>query len=111
MKVKTSELIGAALDWAVATCEGYSASISKSGEVIIIREGVVDYFDPHRNWGWGGPIIQRERIAIDYDHDVWNAAKYGLSWYTGGPTPLIAAMRCFCCSKFGPEVEVPEELP
>lgn len=27
-----------------------------------------------------------------------------------GPTPLIAAMRAFCCSKLGDEVEVPDAL-
>lgn len=27
-----------------------------------------------------------------------------------GPTPLIAAMRCFVASKLGDEVEVPDEL-
>jgi hypothetical protein len=27
-----------------------------------------------------------------------------------GPTPLIAAMRCYVASKFGDEVETPEEL-
>ena len=27
-----------------------------------------------------------------------------------GPTPLIAAMRCYVASKLGDEVEVPEEL-
>lgn len=27
-----------------------------------------------------------------------------------GPTPLIAAMRCYCCAKLGYEVTIPEEL-
>jgi hypothetical protein len=27
-----------------------------------------------------------------------------------GPTVLIAAMRCFCCSQLGDEIEIPEEL-
>jgi hypothetical protein len=27
-----------------------------------------------------------------------------------GPTPLIAAMRCYVASKLGDEVEVPKEL-
>jgi hypothetical protein len=27
-----------------------------------------------------------------------------------GPTPLIAAMRCYVASKLGDEVEVPDEL-
>jgi len=27
-----------------------------------------------------------------------------------GPTPLIAAMRCYVASKLGDEVEIPQEL-
>jgi hypothetical protein len=27
-----------------------------------------------------------------------------------GPTPLIAAMRCYVASKLGDEVDIPEEL-
>jgi hypothetical protein len=30
--------------------------------------------------------------------------------WSRGPTPLIAAMRCYVASKLGDEVDVPEEL-
>ena len=41
---------------------------------------------------------------------TWTAwVKYG-SYKQDGPTPLIAAMRCFCCSKMGDVVDIPEEL-
>lgn len=117
--MKTIKVSGATpvqLDWAVATCEGYSVAVSESGEVIIIREGVVDYFDPHRNWGWGGPIIERENISVGYQGHL--GVPLDSLWYATnrddagglGPTPLIAAMRCFCCVKLGDTVEVPEEL-
>ena len=113
-KIRTSELTYAALDWVVATCEGYSVSISESGEVIIMREGVVDYFDPHRNWGWGGPIIEREKIQINpsISSDAWGAAnpsKDQCVW-VWAETPLIAAMRSFVASRLGKEVEVPDDL-
>jgi hypothetical protein len=32
------------------------------------------------------------------------------SYTLDGPTPLIAAMRCYVASKLGDEVELPEEL-
>ena len=117
-KIRTSKLTYAALDWVVATCEGYSVSISESGEVIIMREGVVDYFDPHRNWGWGGPIIQREAHNL-FKHNggtEWCCAcnvsrdEYTAIVTADGPTPLIAAMRCFVASRLGEEVEVPDDL-
>ena len=122
-KIKTGELIDAALDWAVATCEGYDTAFTSAGDVIILREGVTDYFDPHRNWGWGGPIIEREMLCVGYRHQAdpnycpindpaticWSRTTAG-GYPSYGPTPLIAAMRCFCCSKLGDTVEVPEEL-
>ena len=108
--IKISEATELQLDWAVATCEGYSASISESGEVIIMREDVVDYFDPHRNWGWGGPILEREGISIYHMTSDWSAAYNPSGATQDGPTPLIAVMRCYVSSCLGSEVEVPEEL-
>ena len=57
MKIKTSELIGAQLDWAVAKCES--------------------------------KVLGEDIFCLK---------------------PIIAAMRCFCASKLGDEVEIPEEL-
>ena len=34
----------------------------------------------------------------------------GFLQWAYGPTPLIAAMRCYCSFKLGDEVDVPEEL-
>ena len=114
MAMKTIALeqaTGPALDLLVATCEGHLASITKSGEVIILREGVTDYFDPHRNWGWAGPIIEREGISIIFhEQGHWTASNLHGTVCGEGPTPLIAAMRCFCCSKLGDVVNIPEEL-
>lgn len=109
MKIKTSELTDAALDWAVAKCEGrLPASYDDWKQTW-----------PHysTDWAQGGPIIEREKIELRY-HDVIVAG----IWYRDGigsdecshkaigPTPLIAAMRCFVASKLGDEAEVPEEL-
>jgi hypothetical protein len=33
-----------------------------------------------------------------------------MQWICRGPTPLIAAMRCYVASKMGDEVDVPDEL-
>ena len=114
MKIKTKDLTGAALDWAVATCEGYDTAFASAGDVIILREGVTDYFDPHRNWGWGGPIIERERISIRQWTNVPLVHAYmpqdNAPWLSDGTSPLIAAMRCLAAAKLGDEVDVPEEL-
>jgi hypothetical protein len=69
------------------------------------------------DWSKAGPIIEREELTLShshYDHVFygrtrpWCAEKKGFMQY--GPTPLIAAMRCFVASKLGDEVAIPKEL-
>lgn len=121
VKVKTSELTGLALDYSVALAEGISLDTEgyedDAGKSVIsglyLNGGHHDScvaYSPSTNWAQGGPIIEGERIAIDYDHDIWNASKYGEYTYVGEDTPLIAAMRCYVISKLGDEVEIPAEL-
>jgi len=133
MKIKTADLIDTKLDWAVAKAldrfrsdilhkraDGlYAEGILPDG-VLSCPESVFDiplkclnYSD---DWSQGGPIIEREKIAVEWRRQSfgdgvphWYAChpknEGGLIRYTGyGPTPLIAAMRCFVASKLGDEV-------
>lgn len=123
--MKTNELTGPALDWAVAKCEGKDNDCEMhAGNVLYgrVTSGFIQY-KPSTDWAQGGPIIEREGLTLDltdvlFDHEtdaciqldkpVWWASKGEV---TGrGPTPLIAAMRCYVASKLGDEVEIPEEL-
>lgn len=116
--MKVSELSGAALDWAVAKAEGLGYRYDEKYGPMCFRpstvRGVVAWDSaplPYStDWAQGGPIIEREEIAIDYDPDVWNAAMYGEPCYLSGPTPLVAAMRCYVASKLGDGIEIPKEL-
>ena len=124
--MKTSELIGPALDWAVAKYEGYTDLRRNphrfANDMLVMTapraEWGVEYLvdlDYSTDWSQGGPIIERERISvIDVDgYDFWKADKLNkeaIPVISYGPTPLIAAMRCYCASKLGDEVEIPEEL-
>ena len=106
--MKTSELTGAALDWAVAKAEGRTdVRVDDDGELV-----GQDEFDYSTDWAQGGPIIEREKIAVWHRGDEWpwRAQQSDTSHLKGGPTPLIAAMRCYVASKLGDEVEIPEEL-
>ena len=100
MKLKTSELQGAVLDWAVAKCE--------------LGEAINEVDDPHfysTDWALAGPIIEREGITVRrYTDALWDASIGRLDYVADGPTPLTAAMRCYVASKLGDEVEVPDEL-
>ena len=114
MKIKTKDLTGAALDWAVAKCENSDTSI----EHFIAMHSHYAYdhgtFDYSTNWAQGGPIIERERISIRQWTNVPLVHAYmpqdNAPWLSDGTSPLIAAMRCYCSFKLGDEVDVPEEL-
>jgi hypothetical protein len=117
--MKTSKLIGAQLDWAVAKCEELlnqpDVRIGYDDISFTFQEKRM-YWRPSENWAQGGPIIESERLCLDIGHDgVWLAANKQNyddvpNFMNSGPTPLIAAMRCYVASKLGDEVELPEEL-
>jgi len=139
MKIKVQDLTKLQLNWAVATSEGHPKAIDTSGldgPVVICgfkqkmlhsnREGQEWIaYQPSSNWAQGGPIIERE-ITMMFKHlaDAWTAQirhekehpslvkrKVTTGWTNAsGPTPLIAALRCFVASKVGDEVEIPDNL-
>jgi hypothetical protein len=100
--MKTNELTGAALDWAVAKCED-----------VYCFDGS---YTPSTDWAQGGPIIEREGMQLRKRNDFhfpapfWQAGQWSDITLMPGPTPLIAAMRCYVASKLGDDVDVPEEL-
>ena len=65
---------------------------------------------PDLSWQTCGPIIEREGISIYRMTSDWSAAYNPSGAAQDGPTPLIAAMRCYVAGKLGESVEVPEEL-
>jgi hypothetical protein len=107
MKMKTSELKDAALDWAVevAKCEEPELTIET-----FKPEWERYNYAASIDWAQGGPIIEREKIMIKENGFGHWFARIGKSKWMRGPTPLIAAMRCFVFSRLGEEVEIPEEL-
>ena len=130
MKIKTSELTGAALDWFVAKCEGKveqgvygTPELLESGLHLHYCDVLLSHpYSPSTDWAEGGPIIERELMqAFSYEKyspdEPWFVEKNhfgrhhkaGRS-YARGSTILIAAMRCLCSAKLGDEVEIPDEL-
>jgi len=127
--MKTNELIGPALDWAVAKCEGYTGLHKIAGRMPHEPQlgiwpprkeyGVMDLWELSysTDWAQGGPIIEREGITVSKDDGGWAAyfrenlfEDDGSEFWRNGPTPLIAAMRCYSASKLGDDVTLPLEL-
>ena len=105
--MKTSELTGQALDWAVAMCEGIDHDTAAMNIMFGDDNGWFLAFST--DWAQGGPIIEREEICMLAPvRGLWRSINMGRTQY--GPTPLIAAMRCYVASKLGEEVDVPELL-
>ena len=130
MKVKVSDLRGAALDWAVCRALGM-----RSGDIYISRMGRhISLFrrnrDEHgsfttgaglhysRAWDAGGRLIDAHLIAVSYDAG-WDPEDHGLRWFAQSPkqehlvygsTALEAACRCFVLMTLGPVVNLPKIL-
>lgn len=138
MKAKTSELVGPALDYAVALCgtvppktQGFRNKDTL--QVTVYLDQRCDWkgnliaipYSPSTDWAIGGQIIEREGIDlycsvptnIKHDDPSWTGswrAKYhrcgfGTEMFYG-KTALIAAMRCFVTTKLGDEIELPDWL-
>ena len=110
--MKTSELTGAALDWAVAKIE-YTNPVTIGSSTLMVFKDVPFDYHPSTNWAQGGPIIERLCIDLQYqggETDVWGADMFNADSTVYGDTPLIAAMRCYVMSVMGTEVDVPGEL-
>jgi hypothetical protein len=130
MKVKTSDLAGAALDWAVAKVQGWVNYPEDS-----IEHGSVWHTDPMRApfgpritvseyrpstcWSQGGPLIDCYHLSIR-PHTTTNGVVTSWAAYTDwpvdrtagqcGPTPLIAACRAIVSGGYGGYMEIPDDL-
>jgi hypothetical protein len=100
--MKITELEGHKLDWAVAKAFGQENEWMHDHKIGYINS-------PSTDWAQGGPIIERELIWLEVSEGKCYAHQDGLL-FQEGPTPLIAAMRCFVASKLGREIEIPQEL-
>lgn len=122
MKIKVSEATEIQIDWLVAKCLGYTCYEHDPIDGKVFRKTPEGFTADLRiednsfcyDWAQGGPIIEREKVGtwpaerIDKE-GLWGARMLN-TYINYGPTPLIAAMRCYVVSKLGEEVEVPSEL-
>ncbi len=115
MLMKVSDLTGAALDYVVAQCNETVVQVGSSGTVYcLIRDNLV-VWAPSNNWAQGGPIIERESMTLTPFDDKWEArCKSNIPLTVKfierrGPTPLIAAMRCYVASRLGDTINLEEQ--
>ncbi|WP_338568768.1 phage protein NinX family protein [Pseudomonas canadensis] len=118
VEVKTQDLSGAALDWAVAKAEGMPALIYPTDPHYVYIDmpgrGCGPYMPSHA-WFEGGPLIEKYKLDIgapmENQNGPWNAAtEWAHPLGYKGDTPLIAACRAIVASILGETVSVPKEL-
>lgn len=123
MEIKTAELTGIALDWALAKTKVSNwAEIVQDkkvelidGKVCVTAFGGVREFVDHTNPATCLGLIEEHVISIDKNMPVgagvggWRVfPKKGVS--SNGSTVAEAVARCVVAMQLGDEVEVPDEL-
>jgi len=108
MKIKVLEATSIQLNFMVAKATGMIV-VNQNGGVFWGNFATVT---PVTSWAQAGPIIESEKIDLFCSGYSWTASTgdCAVNVITTGPTPLIAAMRCFVTSKLGDEIEVADEL-
>lgn len=123
IEVKTAELIGPALDWAMAVADDEEHPQVYNGVVYVNgpkKNALAMEYCPSTNWAQCGPILDNYDIAlnggvVDGEQVVIYATLRAVSddspFATAtGLTRLIASCRAVVCYKLGDVVKVPIEL-
>lgn len=108
----------AAVKICVSGDEGYKRAPSHKEALMLYSEGPPK-FQYSTSWAQGGPIIERmyaqglqlklNAFLVDEGTKLVTSLPTP-NRFSFGPTPLIAAMRCYVFSEMGEEVDIPREL-
>ncbi|SIR65520.1 Protein of unknown function [Aeromonas sp. RU39B] len=103
VEVKTADLTGPALDWAVAQVEGVACT----------PHTIKRFYRPSTDWSQGGPL--RDKYDVGIEPSVPDGRPY--AYVPGrdldgsrGETALIAICRAIVAAKLGDVVQVPTAL-
>ena len=124
IEVRVSNLVGAALDWAVAQVEGIETSWRYGRELVKVHdsggiklvESIRSIYSPSIDWSQGGPLVDKHHGGLHYEAHLADANfRYSsgpgrTGFWCYGPTALIAFCRGLVKAKLGDTVQVPKEL-
>lgn len=122
IEVKTAELVGPALDWAVAKAEGHEPLVVPTGRaeysvgvILAMDDGPKGFACRYStDWSLGGPLIDKHKVSIAYHNGPDCTPMACLSdthpAFECGRTTLIAACRAIVAAKLGDTVRVPRSL-
>ena len=127
IEVKTDDLIGLPLDWAIAEIEGYTLTtdgismlVKKDDKLLILGSNDTIGYSPSTNWNQLGPLIKKNDIVIgnhasgnpEREGEFWGSAhcfRSGTSFETYAGVE-VAACRAMVAYHHGQTVSIPVEL-
>lgn len=118
IEVKTADLVGSALDWAVARAEGLRQHTPDGLKHVYWYSGdrcVGTHWRPSTDWSTAGPLIEKHRIRVTPEYEGrWHADLFRDDeeplMSVEASTPLIAICRAIVATEFGLVVKVPSGL-
>jgi len=115
VKVKTSELSGKALDWAVAETQGRKRITTTRKEFgLNVAKKIVPPYSTE--WAWCGPLIADHKLNISHNpsgrrpEEPWFCCDNSETFWSIGETAMVAICRAVVAAKLGDEVDIPDEL-
>ena len=126
IEVKTRELVGEQLAWAVGKVEGLDVQLvppeyGNPWRVFVRYRASVtertERYNPQEDWSQGGPLIEKYAAMVrGFPNQMYETLAIArvridgnLAWRSGN-TPLVALCRALLCAKQGEIVQVPKEL-
>lgn len=114
VEVKTADLVGAALDLAVAKALGIKVVLVGDMPVAVRNGQLAGTGRFSTDWAQGGPLLQEHKVMITY-HNAPDRTPLATTdaihpAFESGETILIAACRAIVVSVLGETVSVPKEL-
>ncbi|CAM3883581.1 hypothetical protein CCOS865_02978 [Pseudomonas reidholzensis] len=125
INVKTKDLVGEALGWAVGKAEGLDLHLAEPGyngvpwRVFARYRATVtertERYNPWEDWALGGLLVEKHNVSLhcpQHDGDFWAAwiTHDGKDVAQGSELALPAACRAIVAHKLGDTVQVPKEL-
>lgn len=110
MKVKTSELSGVQLDYAVAWAVYWGQPVLHITSETSFVELMGSVYSPSTDWRDCSSLVDYVEHVSLQPGKLWAAVACGVFQYHKAETPMVAICRAVVSAKLGDEVDIPDDL-
>ncbi|WP_105610649.1 phage protein NinX family protein [Cronobacter malonaticus] len=114
-KMKTAELTGAALDWAVAETQGRRRIATSRKEFgLSVAKSIIPPYSTA--WAWCGPLIDEYKLNVSHmpsgrrPDEPWFCCNNSETFWCTGGSAMVAVCRAVVSEQLGDEVDIPTNL-